>query len=124
MELPVEIKATDVFGILTDLFDSNTWEPGKTEKAIADGVSIRYETASKPLIASIESQAVLQITLIIGQNVVLPTVLGVLSSYLYDKLKEHNMKRFKIGAASLSINEREIYQAIMKEFPKQDDTKT
>jgi hypothetical protein len=96
MELAVEIKGNNVFPIATDLFSSTTLKRGDT-KSITDDITIRYEITSQPLIASIDNQAFLQIALVFVRDVLLPTGVTVLSNYLYDKLKERNVKSTKIG---------------------------
>ena len=122
MELPIEIKANDVISIIRDIFDSDTWEPHKTEKAVADGITIRCEVALQPLVASIDSQAFLQIALVVGKDVLLPITVTILSNYLYDKLKERSAKSIKIGDTYITqINVQQIYQTIIIEASREKD---
>jgi hypothetical protein len=121
MELAVEIKGNNVFPIATDLFSSTTLKRGDT-KSITDDITIRYEITSQPLIASIDNQAFLQIALVFVKDVLLPTGVTVLSNYLYDKLKERNVKSIKICDTYIThINVQQIYQTIINESCQEKD---
>lgn len=125
MEIRVKIQSIDGYEIAKDLFTTDALERNKTDKAVVEGITLRFNGVARILRASVgdQSDLILQFTLSIGQNVVLPTVVGILSSYLYDKLKERKAQGIKIGDAYTSIDEKQIYQAIMKELPKQADNK-
>ena len=127
MELQIEIQTIDSFDIAKDLFGTDALNNGKTEKTIAEGVKLRYDGVTRLFTASVDSQGslILQFAVLVGQNVVLPTIVGILSSYLYDKLKERKAHNVKIGDTYVPINLHEIYQAVMKApEQKKDDTKT
>jgi hypothetical protein len=123
MKLQLEIQGNDAFSIAEELFDSNSLQRGKTEKSLTDSVTMRYDGVPKRYAASVDSQTnfILQITIIIGQNVVLPVVMGLLSSYLYGKLKDKKTNSIKIGNTYiLQISAEEIGQVIINEAKEKD----
>ncbi len=133
MELQVRIQSPDSYTIAKGLFGSESLEPGKTKKDVTDGVTLRFDGVAKQYSASVGSPAIifLEIAITLGKNVMLPIVVGILSSYIYDKLKEQKAESIKIGntyikANNVQINQQIIYQTIINEASQQkkEDTKT
>ena len=84
MELCVEIETFDK-KLDFDLFYSGQLSSGSTEKILSDGVSIKYNW--REFKRSYGLPDIVNITIVIGQNVVIPIAVGILSNYFYEKLK-------------------------------------
>lgn len=135
MELQVRIQSPDSNFIAEGLFgsDSDSLERGKTEKAVVDGVTLRFEGVGRQFSASVDTQTttlILEMAISFGRDVALPIVVSVLSNYIYDKLKDRKAESIKIGNTYIKINymqiiNQQIYQTIINEASQQkrEDTK-
>jgi hypothetical protein len=132
MKLQVSIESDDSSTIAKDLFgkvDSRSLERGKTEKIVTDGVTLRFDGIKWTLCASVGSSpsaVFLEIAVEFGKQVVLPIAVTVLSSYIYDKLKDRKTESITIGNTiikieNMQINQQIIYQTIINEASQQKD---
>lgn len=138
MEVQVILQSPDSNSIAEGLFgsDSQSLERNKTEKAVVDGVSLRFEGVYRQFSACVDSQSTalfLEMAISFGRDVALPIAVSVLSRYIYDKLKYRKAEGIKIGNTYIKINSTQIinqqiiYQTIINEAAQQqkrDDTKT
>lgn len=93
MDLSIKVETKDN-KLGSDLFETESLIY-ETEKEIADGLSIRFQGLKISLSADIP--IVIQIVVLLGENIVLPTAASLLSSYLYDKLKNGRAKKVTIN---------------------------
>ena len=105
-----EVKGEEVNKFLAD----------KQKKDVSDGISFQYKYTEIRLSEAIPN--ILVITVEIGKNVVLPIALGILSNYLYDKLKNRKNKTISVNGKAVEIDPKKIGQAILTNYmpPKEE----
>lgn len=102
--------------LLTDLFEIdksryNEVINGRQKKTVTDGVSIQY--VSHYVCDSFDMPSWVILTIEIGKNVALPLAVGILSSYLYDKLKNRKDTKVIINNQQVEINAIKIEKLIL-----------
>jgi hypothetical protein len=115
MKLDVWIEALDP-KLIEDLFEVERSEykkiiMEKQKKIISEGISLQYK--SHFCCDSVDAPSWLIISIEIGKNVALPVALGILSSYLYDKLKNRKNNRVVINNQPVEIDAKKIEQIIL-----------
>jgi hypothetical protein len=113
--------------LISDLFetkDSSEYKKivsDKQEKTIAEGVSIQY--LYHYAADAVDIPTLLLISAYIGEHVVLPVAAGLLSRYLYDKLKDRKTSKITINDISVEFNAEKIQQLILT-LPKEKKNQT
>ena len=102
--------------LLTDLFEIDKAQyneviNGRQKKTVTEGVSIQYVKQYTCDSADMPSWAILSIEF--GKNVALPIAVGILSNYLYDKLKDRKKSKVLINDQQVEINAEKINQLII-----------
>jgi len=109
MKLHLKIETFDP-KLDSDLFEATKLRAGQ-EKIISNGVSIRLE--SYKLRETVLPTIAFDVLVSIGQNVVLPIAISILSNYLYDKLKRRKDNTLVINNKSIEIDAEQIKQLII-----------
>lgn len=99
----------DLFEIETSQYNEVT--KNRQKKIISEGVSIQYQ--GHFCCDSTDTPSWLIISIEIGKNVVLPLALSILSSYLYDKLKDKKNSRVVINNQLVEIDAKKIEKLIL-----------
>src|SRR4030067_2285881 len=94
MEFTVEIETFDK-SLEFSLLESNQLSVMETEKTIAEGISIKYNFTVICKASGIPDA--ISISLIVGEHVILPIALDIISNYLYDKLKDRKVETLRIS---------------------------
>lgn len=109
MELDIGIEIRDP-KLVSELFETNTTYVGQ-KKVVAEDVSIQI----KNYVAreAVDFPTVVNIVAYIGEHVALPIAAGVLSRYLYDKLKDRKQSKVTISNTPVEINADKIEKLII-----------
>jgi hypothetical protein len=97
-----------------DLFATQSLVPGKTEKEITEGISIKFQ--GEMVCLTVDFPNVIQIAILFGELVGIPIAVGVLSNYIYDKLKNGRASKVVINNQPVEINAEEIKQVIINNY--------
>jgi hypothetical protein len=109
MELEISVEKRDQ-NLEKDLLETAQPRVGE-KKIIVEGVSIRIKNYFGR--DTIDLSTILNIVADIGEKVALPIAVGVLSRYLYDKLKDRKESKVTINHIPVEINARKIEQLII-----------
>jgi len=95
---------------------------GLQSKKVDEGVEIRFVkgTIHEGLLPGPETYTFL---IYLADNIVIPTAVGILSAYVYDKLKSKSDAKLKIGEIDIRIDEGEIKRILIREFEKSESKK-
>jgi hypothetical protein len=119
MELEIGIEILDP-KLVSDLFE--TTKPSVSqEKTIAEGVSIRIKNYYSR--DAVDLPTILNIIARISEHVALPIAVGILSNYLYDKLKKRKNRKVMINYIQVEINAEKIKELIIEIIEKKHDSK-
>ena len=114
MEVSIEIETFDK-KLESDLFEARRFSTGETERTISEGISIRWDgTEFKKAVGFPD---IIHISLILARDVVLPIALGVLSNWLYDKIKGKATK-IKVNGVEVQIDKDEIKRILNEKIEK------
>lgn len=105
---------TDLFELQPSQYNKITFE--KHRKDIAKGISLQYR--SHYCCDSIDVPSWVIISIEIGKEIALPIALGIISSYLYDKLKKRTGK-IMINRKEAEIDPKEIERLILTNYDKE-----
>jgi hypothetical protein len=112
LELCLAIETREHHEIDEDIFGNTPLIAGETEKLLAEGISIRWQGES--FRKSLDFPTIINLSIWIGQNIAIPVAVGILSSYIYDKLKKHeNSKVFINNQIINSNNKNQIEQNLI-----------
>lgn len=114
MELNIEIE-TDNRMLGFDLFESKEIRAGQTQKAIGEGISIRYEGGL--IRRAVDFPEIVRIALVIAEKYVLPVAATLTATWLYDKLKGR-ANNVIIEHTVVEIDEGEIKKVIIEKLRK------
>jgi len=117
MELNIEIETYDKM-LSSDLFETTKFSAGQTKRIIAEGISIRYEGGM--IRKAVDFPEIINIALTIGEHVVLPIAVGILSRYLYDKLKDRKASKVTINHTQVEINADKIETLILEILKREE----
>lgn len=109
MELEISIEKRDR-NLEKDLFETPQPRVGE-EKIIVEGVSIRIKNYFGR--DAVDLPTILNVVAYIGEHIAFPIAVGILSKYLYDKLKERKDNKLTINNKSVEINAEKIEQLII-----------
>jgi len=115
LEIGIELRDRN---LVKDLFETPQPKVGQ-EKIIGEGVSIRIKNYFAR--DTVDLPTTLNIVAYIGEHVALPIAVGVLSKYLYEKLKDRKESRIIINYTPMDINAEKIEQLILNMLPKEED---
>jgi hypothetical protein len=110
-EASIQIESSD--GILHDLFYPNKISIG-SEVEIKKGVSLRFEGIV--LREAVDVPQIIEITLILTKDVVLPVALNIASNWLYDKIRNRKIERIRINGVEVQVDKEKITQLLIKEI--------
>lgn len=128
MQLDIWIEENDR-NLVHDLFgvehsDYNKVYVEKQKKTIANGITLQYKHSFCCDAENIPTWLI--ITAEIGKDVILPMAVGLLSSYIYDKLKDRKNEKLVINNQLIEqINAKKIEQVIIVNInlnQKEDNT--
>lgn len=111
-EATIRLESSDQ-ALITDLFSSSKVTSGH-EIEIEKGISLRYERLT--IREAVDFPPIIEITLVLAKDVVLPIGLGVFSNWLYDKIKHRHVKKFRIGDFEVEIDKDKIQEMLLKEI--------
>jgi hypothetical protein len=115
MKLDIWIEALDP-KLIEDLFEVersqyNKITMEKQKKIISEGISLQYKSHFCCDAENVPSWLIISVE--IGKNVVLPVAVGILSNYIYDKLKDRKNNKIVINNQPVEINAKKIEQVIL-----------
>jgi len=116
MELDIGIEIRDP-KLVSELFETNTTYVGQ-KKVIAEDVSIQIKKYYAR--EAVDFPTVVNIVAYIGEHVALPIAVGVLSRYLYDKLKVGKQSKVTINNTPVEINAQKIEQLIINVLKEEE----
>lgn len=116
MELTIWIQYDSKLG--SDLFESEDYYRGQT-KVVSEGVAIKYK--SHYAMDAVDLPSWIIVSAYIGEHVALPIAVGVLSRYLYDKLKDRKQSKVTINNIPVEINAEKIEQLIINLLKKNEN---
>lgn len=119
-EVSIQIEGSDQ-SLMTDLFSHKKFAPGY-EIEIDKGISLRYESTT--LREAIDLPPLYEITLVFAKDVLLPIVLGIVAKYIYDKIKDRSIKKFRIGDFEVAIDKDKIQEILLKEIKEKSIRET
>jgi hypothetical protein len=124
MNFDLWIEASD-FNLLPNLFELQPSEYNKIvlekqKKVVSEGISLQYK--SHYSCDSVDTPTMVIISIEIGKEIALPIALGILSSYLYDKLKERT-STLVINGKKTKIDKKEIERLILLNYSQEDERK-
>ena len=112
MELEIGIEILDP-ELESDLFESTE----SREKIITEGVSIRFKNYKIREI--VDYPTIINIAVYIAEHIALPVAAGVLSRYLYDKLKDRENQKITINNIPVEVNAEKIENLIIQILRKE-----
>src|SRR3989337_3320418 len=118
MRLNMRIETPDK-NLSYDLLETDHIQAYQTEKIITDGVSIRYE--GQILREAISFPELFNFSIYVAEHVALPIAVGILSRYLYDKLKDKKETKIEVNYVYVEINAEKIENAILNIVQKNED---
>jgi len=104
-----------------DLLEATHIQAGQTEKIVSEGVSIRAEGTD--IRRAYGLPEIVNVTIFIAEHVALPIAVGILSRYLYDKLKDKRETKIRINYVYVEINAEKIEQAILNIVQENEEKK-
>jgi hypothetical protein len=116
MELEISIEKRDR-NLEKDLFETPQPRIGE-KKIIAEGVSIRIKNYFGRDVVDLPT--ILNVVADIGEKVALPIAVGILSRYLYDKLKDRKQSKVTINNTSVEINTDKIEKLIINVLKEEE----
>jgi hypothetical protein len=124
MNFDIWLEESD-FSLLPNLFDVQPSEYNrivleKQKKVVSTGISLQYR--SHYSCDSVDIPTMVIITIEIGKEIALPIALGILSNYLYDKLKERT-STLVINGKKAKIDKKEIERLILLNYSQEDERK-
>ena len=109
-EASIQLESSDQ-SLKTNLFRHNKVTSGY-EIEIEKGILLRYEHTT--LREAVDFPPLIEITLVLTRDVLLSIALGIASTYIYDKIKDRNIKKFRIGDVEVAINKDKIQEMLLK----------
>ncbi len=100
----------DLFGVEPSEYNKIYRE--KQKKIVSEGISIQYKSNNCCDAENIPTWLIITAE-IVGKDIVLPALVGILSSYIYDKLKDRKNESLMINNQTIEINAKKIEQLIM-----------
>jgi hypothetical protein len=116
MELTICIEERDN-KLERDLFESE--EHSRQKKVISKSVSIQYK--SHYAFDAVDLPTWLIIGAYVGEHIALPVAVGILSRYLYNKLKDRKESKVTINNMPVEINTEKIEQLILMILKEKED---
>lgn len=109
----------DLFGIESK--DINKVLAEKQKTIIDKGISLQYKHHVRCFAENVPSWIV--ITVEISKDVALPLAVGIISSYIYDKLKNRKNERVVIFNQTVEINAKKIEKLIIHNINQSEESK-
>jgi len=113
MELEIEIETFDK-KLDFDLFEAKERFERGMETKIAEGVLARYERTEGRLAVGFAD--VIHFAITIGRNTAIGVVSGIISDWLYDKLKERKVEKLRIERTEVEIDRSQIERIITEKM--------
>jgi hypothetical protein len=113
MELEIEIETFDK-KLDFDLFEAKERFGRGMETKIAEGVLARYERTDVRLAVGFAD--VIHFAITIGRNTAIGVVSGIISDWLYDKLKEREVEKLRIERTEVEIDRSQIERIITEKM--------
>jgi hypothetical protein len=118
MKINMRIETRDKT-LSSHLLETDHIQSFQTEKIIGDGVSIRYE--GQIIREAIGFPELFNFSIYIAEHIALPIAVGILSRYLYDKLKDKKETKIEVNYVYVEINPEKIENAILNIVQKNED---
>jgi hypothetical protein len=115
VEIGIEIRDAKLVG---DLFETTQIKAGQ-EKTIAEGVSIQLKNYMAR--EAVDFPTIVNIVAYVGEHVALPIAVGILSRYLYDKLKDRKTSKVTINQIQVEIDAEKIEKLILRIHTEEHD---
>jgi hypothetical protein len=106
----MRIKTRDK-GIVNDLLEVDLVQSANMEKEVADGVAIQYR--GQVIREALGLPELFRFSIFVAEHIALPIAVGLLSRYLYDKLKNKKQTEIIINYVTVEINAEKIEQLIL-----------
>ena len=91
------------------------------EIEMSKGVILRYEGTR--LCESVDAPSITQLTLFISIDVMLPIALGLVSSWIYDKIKDEKTCTVRINGIEAKVDKQKISELLAMELQEKPDFK-
>lgn len=114
MEVRAEIETHDKM-LGYDLFESKELLRGHTEKSVSEDASVRFEGSIFRKAEGLPE--IIELTLIFAKEVVKPIILGIVSAWLYNKMKGRAVT-LRIERSEVEIDKGEIEKILMEKIEK------
>jgi len=116
MEIKIEIETHDNM-LAFDLFESKELVADRTEKSISDNVSVRFE--GEVFRKAEGLPRIIEMTLVLAKEVITPIILGIVSAWLYDKIKGRSAV-LRIERTEVTINKQKIESVLIEKIEKRE----
>jgi hypothetical protein len=114
LEMQIEIRDPRIIG---DLFEASDFR-GLPKKTITKGVTIQLKGYT--LREAVDFPEIVSIAIYVAKHVALPIAVGVLSRYLYDKLKDKKNSKVTINNVPVEINAEKIENLVIEILKKEE----
>lgn len=111
MNVKIEIETFDK-QMSFDLFETKERLARGMKIEIAHNISARFESIG--FREAIGFPDLIHFTVTIGKDVAIGVACGIISAWLYDKLKERKVEKLKIERTEVSIDKGEIKRILME----------
>ena len=111
-EVRIQIETSD--RNLQDELFPNLISKRKRETEIEKGISARFEHIT--IREAVEFPPLIEFTIILSKEVIIPVALGIASEWLYEKIKNRKIKKIRIGDFEVLIEKEKIKQMLLKEI--------
>ena len=118
IEVSVEIETYDTT-LAFDLFEEKKKLFAAQQKEIAKGVFLRFEGGT--LREAFDTSEIIRLTIAVAKDVALPIALGVVSNWLYDRIKNGRASKIRVNENETEITKDEIKKALLKEAKEKPD---
>jgi hypothetical protein len=112
MELTIDIVGEESF--LFPDFERDGGIYRRTEIELSKGITLRYDQSI--FCESVDAPTFIQISVIIGKEILLPIALGLVSSWLYDKIKDKKAYKISINGREAELNKQKLLELMKQEI--------
>ena len=117
MEVKIEIETNDK-RLDFDLLETKDSISRGMEKQIAKGVLVRYEGTGFRKATGFPD--IIHITIAIAEGMSIGIASGLISAWLYDKLKGKSVEKIRIERIEVTLNKGEIERILMEKIKKSE----
>jgi hypothetical protein len=113
MEIQIKIESKDKF-LEFEMFKTKEVENGETKIGIADGIQAVY--GGTVIQEAFPAPSIFYLTIEVSKDIAIGVAAGLISAWLYDKLKGKKVNEITIEMTKAEYNEGEIKRIIIEKF--------